>query len=45
VAGLHPIARGKGKAYVKDYDALPDGGPLELPMQFDIRNWGILLAE
>jgi len=39
---LHEV---KVAPYVKDYDALPDGGPLEWPRQFDIRNWGILLAE
>jgi GNAT superfamily N-acetyltransferase len=39
------LREAKVSPYIKDYDALPDGGPLEWPRQFDIRNWGILMAE
>lgn len=30
--------------YVKDYDAYEEGGPLRWPKQFDLSNWGLLLA-
>jgi GNAT superfamily N-acetyltransferase len=30
--------------YIKDYDAFDSGGPSAWPAQFDIRNWGFLLA-
>jgi GNAT superfamily N-acetyltransferase len=31
-------------AYIKDYDAGPDGGPLSWPKKFDIKNFGLFLA-
>ena len=30
--------------YIKDYDALPDGPPTAWHRQFDMSNWGVLLA-
>ena len=30
--------------YVKDYDALGDGGPAEWPKHFDLARWGFLAA-
>lgn len=30
--------------YIKDYDAYEDGPPTNWPNQFDLRNWGIILA-
>lgn len=30
--------------YLKDYDSYAEGGPEQWPKQFDISNWGILLA-
>ncbi len=30
--------------YIKDYDASSAGGPENWPRQFDVRNWGFLLA-
>jgi GNAT superfamily N-acetyltransferase len=30
--------------HVKDYDAYEDGGPEAWPAQFDMREWGVLLA-
>jgi GNAT superfamily N-acetyltransferase len=31
-------------AYIKDYDAHPDGGPLGWPEKFDLENFGFFLA-
>jgi len=30
--------------YIKDYDALPDEGPIQWARQFDISNWGFIRA-
>jgi streptothricin acetyltransferase len=30
--------------YIKDYDAEPDGKPTAWSKQFDMRNWGVILA-
>lgn len=30
--------------FVKDYDAIPDNGPLDWPKRFDVSPWGFLVA-
>lgn len=30
--------------FVKDYDAIPDNGPLDWPKRFDVARWGFLVA-
>ena len=32
-------------SYIKDYDAYDEGGPERWIQHFDLRNWGILIAE
>jgi len=51
VAGMHTGADGfylheipVSVPYDKDYDACPDGGPLDWPKQFDLANWAFWLA-
>ena len=30
--------------YIKDYDKTPEGGPMDWPSHFEVKNWGFLLA-
>lgn len=44
LGGLRLVEQPVTPPYIKDYDALEDGPPTTWPRQFDLRNWGFLLA-
>jgi len=44
LGGLHLVEQPVSPPYIKDYDAYEDGPPNAWPRQFDMRNWGFLLA-
>lgn len=44
LGGLRLVEKPVPQPYVKDYDAYEDGPPSAWVNQFDISNWGILLA-
>ena len=44
LGGLRLVEQPVSLPYIKDYDAYEDGLPTSWPRQFDMRNWGFLLA-
>jgi len=44
LGGLRLVEQPVSSPYIKDYDADVDGPPTAWPRQFDMRNWGFLLA-
>jgi hypothetical protein len=44
LGGLLLSERPVERPYVKDYDALPGNHPTQLPSQFDLSRWGLLVA-
>jgi GNAT superfamily N-acetyltransferase len=44
LGGLALVERAVDPPWVKDYDALPDGGPTGWAARFDLARWGILAA-
>jgi GNAT superfamily N-acetyltransferase len=44
LGGLLLSERPVERPYVKDYDALPGTHPTQLPSQFDLSRWGLLVA-
>jgi GNAT superfamily N-acetyltransferase len=44
LGGLRLVEEPVSPPYIKDYDAYDDGPPTAWPRQFDLRNWGFLLA-
>jgi GNAT superfamily N-acetyltransferase len=44
LGGLRLIEQPVSPPYLKDYDACEDCPPTAWPRQFDMRNWGLLLA-
>lgn len=44
LGGLRLVEQPVFPPYIKDYDSYEDGSPTAWPHQFDMRNWGFLLA-
>jgi GNAT superfamily N-acetyltransferase len=44
LGGLRLVEEPVTPSYIKDYDACQDGPPTAWPRQFDLRNWGFMLA-
>lgn len=44
LGGLRLVEQPVSLPYIKDYDAYEDGSPTAWPRQFDLHNWGFLLA-
>ncbi len=44
MGGMRLVEKVISPPYVKDYDAYEDGPPQAWPRQFDMGNWGVLLA-
>jgi hypothetical protein len=44
LGGLMMVERSIGDPYLKDYDAIPDEGPLTWPRRFNLSNWRLFMA-
>jgi ribosomal protein S18 acetylase RimI-like enzyme len=44
LGGFHLTERQVMPTFLKDYDALGEGGPLRWPLEFDLANWGLIAA-
>lgn len=45
LGGLRLVEEPVSSPYIKDYDAFEDGPPTTWERQFDLRNWGFVLAQ
>jgi GNAT superfamily N-acetyltransferase len=44
LGGLHLVEEPVEPPWCKDYDALPEGGPVRWAERWDLRSWGLLIA-